>query len=109
MKIHLIKPFVLWILKKIGACIAETNRNYRKMLRNETGLAVFIFVLLCTVSTVVSAFIGMMASNGNSAVAGYTALAVFTVMITYFLYNAFSLMFAAFAKERQELFNYLKD
>lgn len=109
MKLHLIKPFVLWILKKIVSIFTEVNRSYRKTLSREPGLATFIWCVVTGGSTVIAGMIGAVASQGNGTVAMYSAGAVLVISIIYFVYHSFSLMFAAFTKDRQDLFTYLKD
>jgi len=109
MKLHLIKPFVIWVLKKIGAWFVKINNNYRKMMVRETGFAVFFYVFSAAVSTVLAGLFGVAVTQGSGVAAAYCAGTAFTISTIYFLYHAFSQMFEAFAKDRQELFNRLKD
>lgn len=109
MKLHLIKPFVLWILKKIVSTFAEANREYRKTLSREPGLATFIWFFVSIGVALVISIISAIASQGSETVIGWSAIISFTVSTGYLLYQSFSLMFAAFTKDRQELFNNLKE
>ena len=109
MKLHLIKLFVTWILKKIGAWFVKINDNYRQMMVRDTGFAVFFYVFSAAVSTVLAALFGVAVTQGSGVAAAYCAGTAFTISTGYFLYHAFSQMFEAFKKDRQELFNRLKD
>jgi hypothetical protein len=99
--------FILWIFSKIVSNVADANKEFRGSLRRETGLALFAWIILTVIFMTVITVIGAIFID-SPAQLGWFVLAQFTVSVLYLLTNSITIMYEAFKRDRQELFNVLK-
>jgi uncharacterized membrane protein len=99
--------FILWIFSKIVSNVADANKEFRRMLRHETGLALIAWLILTVIFMTVITVIGAIFID-SPAQLGWFVLAQFTVSVLYLLTNSITIMYEAFKRDRQELFNVLK-
>lgn len=108
MKTFLLFAFVRWIFSKIVSNVADANTRFRDALRYETGLALFAWCIVTVIFMTVLTFIGMIFIDSPSQL-GWFVLAQFAVSVLYLSINGVTIMYEAFKRDRQELFNILKD
>jgi hypothetical protein len=107
MKIRLMFAFVRWIFSKIVSNVSDFNAEFRRMLRHETGLALFAWLILTVIFMAVVTSIGAIFIDTAEQL-GWFVLAQFAVSVLYLLTNSITIMYEAFKRDRQELFNVLK-
>lgn len=107
------KPFVLvafirWTFVKVSSKVSEANEKFRDALRYETGLALFAWLVLTVIFITVITFLGL-GFIDTSEQLGWFILAQFVISLLYLSINGVTIMYEAFKRDRQELFNILKD
>lgn len=108
MKPFLLFAFVRWIFSKIVSNVVDANTEFRHSLRRETGLALFAWLVLTVIFMAVITFMGAIYID-SPAQLGWFLLAQFAVSVLYLSINGVTIMYEAFKRDRQELFNILKD
>jgi hypothetical protein len=107
MKIRLLFAFVRWIFSKMFSKVLKLDETFRDTLREETGLAVFFWVVgtVCSIGVVSLLGAGFI---DTAAQFGWFILAQLGVSFLYLVVNGVAIMYEAFKRDRQELFNVLK-
>ena len=100
--------FVRWIFSKIVSNVADANAEFRRMLRHETGLALFAWLILTVIFMTVVTLLGSIFIDTAEQL-GWFVLAQFVIAVLYLLINGVTIMYEAFKRDREELFNMLKD
>jgi hypothetical protein len=108
MKPFLFVAFVRWIFSKIVSNVSDANIEFRRMLRRETGLAVAAWcIVTIIILTVISSLGAIFIDTAEQF--GRFVLAQFAIAVLYLVVNGVTIMYEAFKRDRQELFNILKD
>jgi succinate dehydrogenase/fumarate reductase cytochrome b subunit len=109
MKIRLLFAFIRWIFSKIVSNVSDANTQFRRSLRRETGLALFAWLILTVIFMTVITAIGSVTFIDTAEQLGWFVLAQFVISVLYLVVNGVTIMYEAFERDRQELFNILKD
>ena len=109
MKIRLLFAFVRWIFSKIVSNVSDFNEEFRRMLRHETGLALIAWFILTVIFMTVVTLLGSVTFIDTAEQLGWFVLAQFVIAVLYLVVNGVTIMYEAFKRDRQELFNVLKD
>ena len=109
MKIRLMFAFVRWIFSKIVSNVSDANAEFRRMLSHETGLALFAWLILTVIFMTVVTSIGAIIFIDTAEQLGWFVLAQFVISVLYLVINGVTIMYEAFERDREELFNILKD
>jgi hypothetical protein len=109
MKLRLMFAFIRWIFSKIVSNVADANAEFRRSLRRETGLALFAWIILTVIFMTVITAIGSVTFIDTAEQLGWFVLAQFVISVLYLVVNGVTIMYEAFERDRQELFNILKD
>jgi hypothetical protein len=108
MKPFLFFAFVRWIFGKIVSNVSDANAEFCRSLRRETGLAVAAWCIVTVIFMTIITLIGAIFID-SPAQLGWFVLAQFVISVLYLLINGVTIMYEAFKRDRQELFNILKD
>lgn len=108
MKLHLILPFIGFLLKKIFSGVFKIHRRYRDTMEDSPGLALFAGTMCSLLFVMFSSLISMMAFQEILPIK-YTFVASVIVSLSYVCYMFFSMQFKNFLDERKELFDIIKD
>jgi hypothetical protein len=109
MKPFLFVAFIRWIFSKIVSNVSDANAEFRRMLRHETGLAVFAWCIVTVIFMTVVTLLGSFTFIDTAAQLGWFVLVQFAISVLYLLINGVTIMYEAFKRDREELFNILKD
>jgi hypothetical protein len=109
MKPFLFVAFIRWIFSKIVSNVSDFNEEFRRMLRHETGLAVAAWCIITVIFMTVVTSIGAIIFIDTAEQLGWFVLAQFVIAVLYLLINGVTIMYEAFKRDREELFNMLKD
>ena len=109
MKPFLLIAFVRWIFSKIVSNVSDANAEFRRSLRHEKGLAIFVWLILTVIFMTVVTLLGSVTFIDTAEQLGWFVLAQFIISVLYLLINGVTIMYEAFKRERHELFNILKD
>lgn len=108
MRVHLVLPFIGFLLKKVFSGVFRIHRRYRETMEDSPGLAMFAGTMCSIGFVMVATFISMMAFQEISPIK-YTIVASAVVAFSYICYMFFSMQFKNFLDERKELFDIIKD
>ena len=108
MKLHLILPFIGYLLRKMFSGVIRLNRTYRREMENHSGLAVFIGCICGLIFVIGTTLLGMLII-GDSPMLKYLFLSSIIGAVLYIVYTFFSVQFNDFLEERQKLFDIIKD
>ena len=102
--------FIKWIFEKMFEGLLEFHNGFKKDLRRNTGLAIFLWFIVSLFSTGV-ALLGLC---GIDYVFGtQTPVQVWFgymwLCVAYLIYTGFSVMYNTFKDERAELFNTIRN
>lgn len=102
--------FIKWIFKKSFEGVIEWNEDFRRLLRNEAPLGIFLWFIISLISTigVLLLCVGIQFITGLN-IPMLTLFVYMGLCVVYLLYTAFSLMYNAFKAERAELFETIKN
>ncbi len=108
MKPFLLIAFVRWVFSKMFSNVIELNETFRDLLRETPWIAVFAWI----VGTIV--FMGAVSLLGMGYIdtaeqMGQFLLAQIAIAVLYLVVNGVTIMYEAFKRDREELFNVLKE
>jgi hypothetical protein len=109
MKPFLFVAFIRWIFSKIVSNVSDANAKFRRMLRHETGLAAVVVWFMVTMAFMGAVTLLGMGFIDTAEQLGLFVLAQFVISVLYLLINGVTIMYEAFKRDREELFNILKD
>lgn len=99
--------FAKWLFIKAFGGTFDAFKKWRKLLRNETPLAIIAFVIVGVLYFLVVAGLAVWMFEDRNTIGnimqGYVAMWIFA-----FLYNVLKTLFDIFKEERQEIFDTLK-
>jgi threonine/homoserine/homoserine lactone efflux protein len=99
--------FIWWVMCKFGEGVAEYDYTYRRCLRNEPWLALFLWALFTTIGAIVT--MGVVGLSTSATVGGWAFVLIVLASFTYLVYTGISCMYQSFKKERAELFQTIKN
>lgn len=108
MKPFLFVAFVRWIFSKMFSKILELNESFRRTLRYEPGFAIFFWMIGSMVVMTVVSMIGA-GFIDTAEQFGWFVLTQISIAVFYLAVNGITIMYEAFKRDREELFNILKD
>ena len=108
MKPFLFVAFIRWIFSKIVSNVSDANAEFRRSLRHEKGLAIFVWLILTVIFMTVVTLLGSVTFIDTAEQLGWFVLAQFVIAVLYLVMNGVAIMYEAFKRDRQELFNVLK-
>lgn len=100
--------FLRWIPTKLHKRLAEVRKEYVSSIRGEPGMMLFGVVLLSILAFVLTLML-CFAIFGQSAITMIIPIIVVCWMYLDYCYILINKLFQQFKKERQELFNTLKN
>lgn len=107
MKPFLLLAFVRWIFSKVISKVLKLNRQFRSTLRQEPGIAIFFWIMGTICSIGIISLLGAVFID-TAQQFGWFILAQLGVAFLYLVVNGIAIMYEAFKRDRQELFNVLK-
>lgn len=107
MRLHLILPFIGFLLKKAFSGVFKMNKKYRREMEQNPALMLFIGVVLGTLTVMVLTIITALFLSDHIEVR-YMLFTYIGIAVSYILYTFFSIQFNDFLAERQELFDIIK-
>jgi hypothetical protein len=108
MKPFLLIAFVRWIFGKMFSNATELNETFRELLRETPWLAVLAWIPGTMMFVGAVTLLGMGFIDTPEQM-GLFVLAQFAIAVLYLLVNGVTIMYAAFKRDREELFDVLKD
>ena len=108
MKIRLMFAFIRWIFSKIVSNVTDANAEFRDLLRETPWLAVLAWILGTMMFVGAVTLLGMGFIDTPEQM-GLFVLAQFVISVLYLVVNGVAIMYEAFERDREELFNILKD
>ena len=109
MKPFLFVAFIRWIFSKIVSNVSDATAEFRRTLRREPVLALFAWCIITVIFMTVVTSIGAIIFIDTAEQLGWFVLAQFVIAVLYLVVNGVTIMYEAFKRDRQELFNILKD
>lgn len=108
MRVHLILPFIGFLLKKVFSGVFKIHRKYRETMEDSPGLGVFAGTICSTGFVMFTSLISMISFQEITPIK-YTFVVSVVVSLSYVCYMFFSMQFKNFLDERKELFDIIKD
>ncbi len=108
MKPFLLIAFVRWIFGKVFSSVIELNEKFRDLLREAPWIAVFAWITGTIMFIAVVSLFGMGYVDTSDQL-GQFLLAQISIAVLYLAVNGVTIMYEAFKRDREELFNVLKD
>lgn len=108
MKSFVFISFIKWIFRKLFSKIIKMNSQYRELIEEDLPAAIMVWIMCSLVFNVV---VMIMALPWVETVGDISVVAICSVSasVLYFVVNGVTILYNAFKKEHQELFNILKD
>lgn len=107
MKLHLILPFIGFLLKKMFSGVFKINKRYRREMEQNPALMLFIGTVIGTLSVMTLTVVTALFLSDTIEVR-YMLFTYIGIAVSYIMYTFFSIQFNAFLEERQELFDVIK-
>lgn len=102
--------FIKWIFGKVFEGLLDKHKMFRSSLRNETGLALFVWFATAAISTLLIMLSLAIFAVVTKATPPFEILVTWGIMwIIYLIYTGFSVMFKSFKEERAQLFETIKN
>jgi hypothetical protein len=108
MKPFLLIAFVRWVFGKMFSGAIELNETFRELLRETPWIAVFAWIVGTIVFMSVVSLVGLHYVDTSEQL-GQLFLAQIAIAVLYLAVNGVTIMYEAFKRDREELFNVLKD
>jgi ABC-type multidrug transport system fused ATPase/permease subunit len=97
----------LWVLCKFVDGLQGYDDTYRRLMRNEPWLALFLWFLFTFIGAIV--VMGVIGLSTSATIGGWAFVLTVVASFTYFVYTGISCMYQSFKRERAELFQTIKN
>lgn len=104
--LYIAKAFARWMFSKLGESIVDTHKKFGKLIHQEFGLAILLWVLFSLLGGVAVLVLSALVFPPQWLRNCMQAYIILTV--SYFIGSCLRTAYRSFVAERQELFDELK-